>query len=184
MRETIVIQRTPDNADYFVNAGSTSQKGFEAKVSWEPYLKNSRVLSSLRLWSSYSLNNYNFKEYTNISIDYSGNLLTGVAPNVAVAGLDVILWRKFYINTTFSYVDHTPLNDANSEFASEYFLLGARAGYKALIKHKLPVEFFGGADNLLDKRYSLGNDLNAAAGRYYNVAAGRNFYLGIRMSFL
>ena len=184
LRETIVIQRTADGAEYFINAGETSQKGLEAKISWEPYLKNNRILSSFRLWSSYSLNNYHFKDYVNDSKDYSGNLLTGVAPNVAVAGIDIILWRKFYVNTTFNYVDHIPLNDANSEFASEYFLLGARAGYKALIKQKLRLEFFGGVDNLLDERYSLGNDLNAIGGRYYNVATGRNFYFGIRISFL
>lgn len=184
LRETIVIQRTPDGAEYFINAGETSQKGLEAKISWEPYLKSNKILSSFRLWSSYSLNNYHFKDYVNDSKDYSGNLLTGVAPNVAVAGIDIILWRNFYINTTFNYVDHIPLNDANSEFASEYFLLGARAGYKFLIRHKIPLEFFGGVDNLFDERYSLGNDLNAIGGRYYNVATGRNFFFGIRMSFL
>ena len=182
LKETIVIQRTPDNADYFINAGSTSQKGFEAKISWKPALSSSATLSSFRLWSSYSLNNYHFKDYVNDSKDYSGNLLTGVAPNVAVLGMDVVL-RKCYINMTSSYVDHIPLNDANSEFAAEYFLIGARVGYKDHIK-KFPFEIFGGADNLLDERYSLGNDLNAAAGRYYNVAQGRNFYFGIRLTLL
>ena len=36
--ETIVIQRTADGAEYFVNAGETSQRGLEAKVSWTPNL--------------------------------------------------------------------------------------------------------------------------------------------------
>lgn len=183
LMETIVIQRTPDGAEYFVNAGETSQKGVEAKISWEPYLKNNRILSSFRLWSSYSLNNYHFKDYVSDSKDYSGNLLTGVAPNVAVAGIDIRALRNFYINTTFNYVDHTPLNDANTEYASEYFLLGARMGYSGLLKKKHLYEIFWGADNLFDKRYSLGNDLNAAGGRYYNVATGRNFYFGIRFRF-
>jgi len=183
LRETIVIQRTSDGAEYFVNAGETSQKGLEAKVSWEPSFKNNRILSSFRLWSSYALNDYQFKDYVSDSKDYSGNLLTGVAPNVAVAGIDIILWRKFYINTTLNYVDHMPLNDANTDYASEYFLLGARVGYKGQLIKKYRYEIFGGVDNLLDQRYSLGNDLNAAAGRYYNVAAGRNFYFGIRLSF-
>ena len=107
--------------------------------------------------------------------------MTGVSPNVAVAGTDIMLLNKFYTNITLTYVDHAPLNDANSEFASEYFLMGARAGYKGQIK-RLPIEIFGGVDNLLDERYSLGNDLNAFGGRYYNVAAGRNFYFGIRIN--
>ena len=106
------------------------------------------------------------------------------APNVAVAGIDILAWRKFYTNITLNYVDHIPLNDANTEFASKYFLMGARAGYKTLIFQRLPSEIFGGADNILDQRYSLGNDLNAAGGRYYNVAAGRNFYFGIKINLL
>lgn len=181
LRETIVIQRTPDNADYFINAGKTSQKGFEAKVSWEPFLTNKSIVSSFRFWSSYSLNDYYFKDYINDAKDFSGKRLTGVSPNVAVAGTDIMLLNKFYTNITLTYVDHAPLNDANSEFASEYFLMGARAGYKGQIK-RLPIEIFGGVDNLLDERYSLGNDLNAFGGRYYNVAAGRNFYFGIRIN--
>ena len=194
LRETIVIQRISDGADYYINAGRTSQKGVEAKVSWEPYIKDKKILSSFRLWASYSLNNYLFKDYVNDTTDYSGNLLTGVAPNVAVAGMDILVLRKFYTNITLNYVDHTPLNDANTEFASEYFLFGARAGYKGQIKNRLPFEVFCGADNLLDERYSLGNDLNATGGlllkgrytnpRYYNVAAGRNFYFGIKINLL
>jgi iron complex outermembrane recepter protein len=184
LQETIVIQRTPDNADYYVNAGNTSQKGVEGKVSWEPYLKDKKILSSFRIWSSYSLNNYHFKEYVNDAKDYSGNLLTGVAPNVAVVGVDILAWQKFYTNVTLNYVDHTPLNDANTDFASEYLLVGARAGYRGQLLNKFPFELFGGADNLLDKRYSLGNDLNAIGGRYYNVAAGRNFYVGVKVNLL
>ncbi len=183
LNETIVIQRTPDGAEFFVNAGETSQKGLEAKISWEPNLQNNRILTSLRLWSSYSLNNYHFKDYVSDSKDYSGNLLTGVAPNIAIAGIDIRALKNFYINTTFNYVDHTPLNDANTEYASEYFLLGARMGYSGLLKKKHLYEIFWGADNLFDERYSLGNDLNAAGGRYYNVASGRNFYFGIRFRF-
>jgi iron complex outermembrane receptor protein len=36
-----------------------------------------------------------------------------------------------------------------------------------------------GVDNLLDTKYGLGNDLNAAGGRYYNAAPRRNYYLSL-----
>jgi iron complex outermembrane receptor protein len=36
-----------------------------------------------------------------------------------------------------------------------------------------------GADNLLDEVYSLGNDINAAANRFYNAAPRRNYYVGL-----
>ncbi len=178
--ETIVIQRTADGAEYFVNAGQTSQKGIETQVSWLPEM-NSRLFSAFKLWSSYTYNHYRFEEYVQDGNDYSGNRLTGVAPTIALIGADVTL-RKLYLNITASYTDAIPLNDANTEYASEYFLLGGRLGYKTSIGQKLAFEVFGGIDNALDKIYSLGNDLNAVGGRYYNAAAPRNFYVGLSIN--
>lgn len=175
--ETIVIQRTVDGAEYFINAGKTSQRGLEAKVAWTPAIA-SGVLTSLKIWGSYAYSHYRFKNYVNDDVDYSGNRLTGIAPTVGVVGVDATIW-KLYTNITGNYTDATPLNDANSEYASEYFLLGARVGFKTTIGQNCPIEIFTGVDNALDKKYSLGNDLNAVGGRYYNAAAGRNYYAGI-----
>lgn len=178
--ETIVIQRTPDGAEYFVNAGKTSQKGIEAKLSWLPNLQ-SKLISTFRLWSSYTYNHYRFVDYVQDGNDYSGNRLTGVAPTIALFGVDVTMW-KIYCNITTNYTDAIPLNDANTEYASEYFLFGGRLGYKSNIWNNVLIDVFGGIDNALDKTYSLGNDLNAVGGRYYNAAAGRNFYVGLSIN--
>ena len=45
------------------------------------------------------------------------------------------------------------------------------------------MEIFGSVDNIFNTKYSLGNDINAAAGRYYNAAPGINYYVGIGMHF-
>ncbi|HTE30094.1 MAG TPA: TonB-dependent receptor [Chryseolinea sp.] len=175
--ETIVIQRTADGAEFFVNAGETSQRGIEAKVAWSPVM-TSKTFSYFKLWSSYTYNHYRFTEYVQDAVDYSGNRLTGIAPTIAVIGVDISLW-KFYINLTGSYTDAIPLNDANTEYASAYTLLGARLGYKTNLSQTFPLDLFVGMDNALDETYSLGNDLNAIGGRYYNSAAGRNVYVGL-----
>ncbi|MBK8749045.1 MAG: TonB-dependent receptor [Saprospiraceae bacterium] len=39
----------------------------------------------------------------------------------------------------------------------------------------------GGVDNLLNARYSSGNDINALGGRYYNPAPGRNFVVSLKL---
>ncbi len=178
--ETIVIQRTSDGAEFFVNAGKTSQQGIEASLSWKPMLK-SDVVTALTLWSSYTYNHYRFKNYEQDGNDFSGKQLTGVAPTIALWGLDVTL-KKIYFNATANYTDALPLNDANTEYASEYFLLGGRIGFRSALNKNFLYEVFGGVDNVLDKRYSLGNDLNAIGGRYYNAAAPRNFYVGIKLN--
>jgi iron complex outermembrane receptor protein len=116
-------------------------------------------------------------------INYSGNKMTGVPSTLATIGLDLDLKKGFYFNATNSYTDHIPLNDANSEFASEYFLISLRAGHRKTWSDKIATEFFAGVNNLLDQKYSLGNDLNAPNGRYYNVASDRNFFLGVKLNF-
>ncbi len=180
LMETIVIQRTEDGAEYFVNAGETAQRGIEAKLSWVPKLRSS-VVSNLMVWSTYTYNHYRFEDYIQDGNEFSGNRLTGVAPTIAVMGVDIAI-KKVYFNITASYTDAIPLNDANSAYADEYFLLGSRVGYKANLAKNFPFEIFGGVDNALDERYSLGNDLNAIGGRYYNAAARRNFYVGVTLS--
>jgi len=178
--ETIVIQRTADGAEYFVNAGETSQRGLEAKFSWTP-TRTSGFITGFTLWSSYTYNHYRFEDYENDGNDYSGNRLTGVAPTIIIGGLDLSI-KKFYLNVTANYTDAIPLNDANTEYASEYFLLGGRLGYRSVLGKYFGLDIFAGIDNALDKRYSLGNDLNAVGGRYYNAAAPRNFYVGFKLT--
>lgn len=176
--ETIVVRRDMTGADYFVNAGATDQNGAEVLLNWQPALFTS-ALSTFKVWTSVTLNHYQFKDYEKDNVSFSGNDLTGVPNHVYTGGLDLALQTGIYWHVTINYTSSLPLNDANTAFAKSYTLLGSRLGYKTSSK-KLPIDIFAGADNLLDERYSLGNDLNAAGGRYYNAAARRNFYLGAR----
>ena len=178
--ETIVVRRDADGADYFVNAGATDQNGLELLLNWQPTISNS-ILSSFKLWSGITLNKYEFKDYIKDNVSYSGNQLTGTPKEVLTGGADLTFAKKFFLNLTVNYTSEIPLNDANSVYAKSYTILGAKAGYKSQLNKKVPFELFAGADNLLDETYSLGNDLNAAGGRYYNAAFGRNFYFGLKL---
>jgi iron complex outermembrane receptor protein len=179
--QTIVVQQQISGADYFVNAGGTTQRGLETMLAWIPDLAPSKFFSSFKSWVSYTLNRYKFKQYVKNGQDYSYNQLTGVSPNILVGGVDVQLARKFSANITLNYVDKIPLNDASSAFSSAYFLAGMRMGYQWRIGKTTPLDIFAGVDNATNRIYSLGNDLNAAGNRYYNATAGRNFYVGLKV---
>jgi iron complex outermembrane receptor protein len=178
LRETIVIRTDNNGADYFINAGTTSQKGIESTVAWTPTW-GTKKLGMFRLWMSYTFNDYHFLNYISGTKDFSGNMLTGVPPVVVVGGLDLMLKKGWYLNTVLNYTDHIAVNDANTEFAHDYKVLSARIGKRQDIWKFNGIEFFGGIDNALNQKYSLGNDLNAAGGRYYNAAPARNFYIGL-----
>jgi iron complex outermembrane receptor protein len=176
LSDAIVSQ---NNGEYFINAGNTSQKGLETFLAWQT-VNSSKV--QLRTWIAYTLTDYKFVNYSHDNIDYSGNKWTGTAPNTLVAGWDLNFAKHFYWNLTATYVDRIPLNDANSAYSSEYFLAGSRVGFKNQVREKSGLEIFLGVDNALDQKYSLGNDLNAQGGRYYNAATTRNFYFGIKLT--
>ncbi len=166
--------------EYFINAGNTSQKGLEAFLAWQS-AGWSGFISALRIWGSYTLTNYRFVNYAHDGVNYSGNKWTGTAPSTLVHGLDIYFLKNFYWNATASYVNRIPLNDANTAYSSAYFLVGSRIGFKNQIQKNTSMEIFAGIDNALDQKYSLGNDLNATVNRYYNAAAPRNFYFGIKI---
>jgi iron complex outermembrane receptor protein len=168
-----------NNGDHFINAGNTSQKGLETYLSWQT-AASSRP--QLRAWISYTLTNYRFVNYKPDTINnYSGKKWTGTAPNTLVCGFDINFLKSFYLNLTATYVDRIPVNDLNTFIASDYFLIGSRVGFRNQISSKVSMEIFTGVDNALDQRYSLGNDLNAMGNRYFNAAATRNFYFGIKI---
>ncbi len=182
LKQTIVVQADALGADYFINAGKTSQRGVEATFAWTPEWGRTK-LQQFRLWSSFTYNDYHFLDYSNSSGDFSGNRLTGVPPKVSVSGLDVMTKNGWYTNLTFQFTDRLPVNDANTAFAASYRLLSARVGKKLSFWKLKECDVYLGGDNLLDEKYSLGNDLNAAGGRYFNAAAPRNFYFGLTVPF-
>ncbi|MFT4023458.1 MAG: TonB-dependent receptor, partial [Flavihumibacter sp.] len=175
LRHAITQRRDAGGADYYENAGNTRQKGIELSLRY-PLLD----LPALRLqpWLSYNLYSFRYTSFKQLANDYSGNQIPGVARQQLNAGIDLRTATAQTLSVTWQYNDPVWLNDANTDKAAPYQLLGARIGSSLGRKWYA----FGGADNLLNTTYSLGNDINAAGGRYYNAAQGRNYYLGLRFS--
>ena len=57
------------------------------------------------------------------------------------------------------------------------------AAMRKILSKKISADVFAGADNLFNVRYSLGNDINATNGRFYNAAAGINYYGGVSLKY-
>jgi len=177
LRNTIVVKRDESGADYFFNSGNTLQNGLELMVSYRRPSPQS-WLSNFRPWISLTFNDYQFEDYIQNGQDFSGNRLTGTPDRYLVSGLDFNTRQGLYFNLTATYSDQIPLNDSNTVMAPEYYLFAVRTGYRGMIWGR-SVDIFLGSENISDRRYSLGNDLNATGGRYFNAAAGRSFFAGL-----
>ena len=183
LQNAIVRRTNAAGAEYFVNAGGTSQKGLEMTAEWLILNKPDGFLRQFRIWSSATFFHFIFTDYKVNTTDYSGNALTGVPPKVILAGFDLNIAHGLYWNTTFNYTSSLPLNDANDQYASDYRLWQSRLGWKLKCGDHFLADIFAGVDNAANELYSLGNDINAFGRRYYNPAANRNYYGGIRFVF-
>lgn len=183
LKNAIVVRRDNLGRDFFVNAGSTSQKGAEAYLSYQLTPVSSRFFNKSLVWVSSTLYNFEYTDFKKGAIDYSGKKLPSVPSQSWVAGLDLSLKMGLYSNITYNYTDKIALNDANTDYASSYQLLSIRAGWKKWVAEKIRLDVFVSGENLTDTRYSLGHDLNAAAGRYFNTAPGRTYIGGLSIEY-
>jgi len=182
LQNAIVRRTNSTGAEYFVNAGRTRQNGLEALLKYKLIDAGSRFITRWQVWSSYSYQPYRFTDYRQGSTDYTGNALTGVPRQIWVTGMDIEMQKRWYVNASFNVTGALPLTDANDVYADGYQLAQLKWGYRTKQQAK-QWDFFAGIDNLLNQRYSLGNDINALGKRYYNPAPGRNLFAGIRYRF-
>ncbi len=182
LKDAIVRRNDANGVAYYVNAGSTIQKGVEVWLNAHLINNNSHFITTLNVWNSFSYQPYRFDNYVVGTSVFSGNKLTGVPRTVNVSGVDIKTKHNWYTNITFNYTYSIPLNDANTVYASDYRLLQLKLG-KQILAGKTTINIFAGADNLLDQAYSLGNDINAAGSRFFNAAPTRSYYGGLKIEF-
>jgi iron complex outermembrane receptor protein len=182
LKNTIVQRRDAAGSDFYINAGSTKQHGIETYFSY-PIFSSSDKLKNGIVWLSHTWHNFHYKDFKQLNNDFSGNQLPSVAPHTISSGIDISMQNGLLATLSYYYSDKIPLNDANNEYANAYHLLGAKIGYQNTVKKKLEYKISVGAENLLDEKYSLGNDINGFGGRYYNAAPGRNFFASVSFHF-
>lgn len=184
LNNTIVQQSSPRGTVVFENSGSTNQYGMETMIEGV-FHSGSRLSQLWHLQLSHSMHLFYFDDYSKLSggevRDYSGNELTGV-PRHVLSGQ--VRWQPgdhFYLHAMVQAVGDIPLTDANNVYADAYQDVSAKIGYRFALENGMASELFFGVRNLLNQKYSLGNDLNAFGGRYYQPAAPRNYYAGVKV---
>jgi iron complex outermembrane receptor protein len=176
LNNAIDLQQNADGTTYYINAGGTKQPGFELYFSdWVIRQNNIHFIRGLQINASATIDHFSF--------DNTHNQLTGVPNQVLVGNVQVKLPEHLYVFGQYNYTAKMPLNDASTAYTPAYHLAETKAGWECLISHKTRLAIYVGAGNILNQKYSLGNDLNAVGSRYYNVAAPRNYYAGLKLTF-
>jgi len=182
MSRSIVRRLDTTGVEYFVNAGGTDQKGLELLLEWNVYRERdgTNLLRGLSLNTSYTLQHYSFVHYMVDNNDYSGNKVTGVPSHTLNAGAALEFGYGFAFRPLYQFISPMPLNDNNDVISGPVHLLQCNVT-KTFRDASRIRDISLAVNNMLNEKYSLGYDINAAGGRYYNTAPGRAFFLKINI---
>ncbi len=183
LQNTIVQRRTAGGGSEYTNAGNTAQKGIESGITI-PLLLNNSFIDRSSIWINYTYHDFEYKSFTKDTNNFSGKSLPGIAPHTLSTGYTITANNGLTATVSYLYSDEVPLNDANTVFAKSYHLLGVRIGFEKKFKKKLAAKLMLGGDNLLNETYSLGNDVNAFGGRYFNAAPQQNWHASLSLQWL
>lgn len=183
LNQAIVRRLNDDGEEYFINAGGTKQIGIEIQTATIFIRNDNGFLRRLKLSNGTSIYNFIFSDYVSGTTNYSGNDLTGVPDLTIVSGLEFLFPKRISLFIGHNFTSAIPLNDLNTENANPYQLVDLKVGWIYSLNRRTNLGINAGVNNLLNDKYSLGNDLNAAGGRYYNTAPFRNYFLTVIVNF-
>lgn len=196
MKGELIGQSIQQGITIYHNSGKTSHNGAELALSYQALSPESRgEITRLHPYVAVTYSDFKFLDYrvlnsnNEVISDYEGNELTGIAPWVVSAGIDIETKLGFYFYGSYFYNNRLPLNDANSAYNSSYHILNSKLGYKKQVTKSVELTIYGGLDNFLNQSYSSIVSLNAvgfggSAAPYFNPSPKRNAYGGVTFKYL
>ncbi|MCK8515822.1 TonB-dependent receptor [Methylonatrum kenyense] len=169
------IVNTGTDPNQYENAGRTRRSGVE--LGLEHFL-----MSRLSVSGAYTYSDFKFRDFEAQGENFRGNRLGGL-PRHAFFG--ELAWREpggSYAILDTLLVGRVYADNANNEKVAGYGLINARVGTVQRLGVS-ELETFVAVNNLLDKDYFSNVRVDAAGGRFFEPAPGRNAYAGVRARF-
>ena len=167
-KDEILLASSASGYRVFANSGDTTRKGVEFSL-------NSALPYGFGLYGNYS--------YIDAKFDTTGLKIPGVAENNAFGELS---WKydplKFKVSSEVVHAGKVYATADNSVSADSYTIYNMRAGFTQKIS-KLTVQEFASINNISDKTYATGVNIDAPYGRYYQIGAPRNYMIGVSASY-
>lgn len=184
IRDLLVSKRVDLDQFIGLNAGKTSHAGFEALLE---YRLLERSDFSLDAQISYTYSKHKFEDFLDGDLDFSGNDLTGSTPHQISSNLR-FTYAGLSCQIALFYQDKVPLRDDNSIYSEAYSVVNLNLIYKREWT-KWSLSISGGLNNIFDEHYASMYLINASsfggnAPRYYYPGLPRNFFGGLKISYL
>jgi iron complex outermembrane receptor protein len=172
----IVLQSNTGGRSVFQNAGRVQRRGAEA--SWHA------DWSSIAARMAYTLLDARFRQRyaSGASTVAQGNRLPGAAAHQLYAEVEVRPQAGTTAGFELRAQGKTYVDDINSDAAAGYAVVNLRAGQELRLGGTA-MQLFARIDNLFDRRYAGSVIVNESNGRYFEPAAGRRLFVGLRTLF-
>lgn len=164
--EDEIVTSTVNGRSTAQNAGKTRRNGLE--LAWEQ-----RHLQHLRTQVAATFLDARYRDGAN-----AGARLPGLAKSSLYASAGWVPPQGWRAGADWRALSRVMVNDANSDAAAGYGVLGLYTGYAARLGG-WQLEGFVRADNLLDKRYAGSVIVNEGNSRFFEPAPGRNWLVGL-----
>ena len=183
----IVSKRVAEDQFIGINAGSTNHRGIEYSLAWRDQFDILGFPITLEFENNGFFGRFLFSEFVSDGMDYSHMNLPGVPNYQVYSSFSIGLAKGFETYVEGRVVGKQYLTDQNDLEYPGYSLFDLGFTYQLpLSKHS--VRIFGGLQNLFDQSYASMLLVNAQsfggfAPRYYYPGAGRNYFIGARITF-
>lgn len=186
IKDLLVAKRVGDDQYVGANAGKTFHEGIEITLNHNWPINRFLALNS---YLAGSIGNYKFKEFIDSGNDFSGNKLTGVAPQKINAGITLNTNIGVYFSTDYQFVGEIQLNDANTAYSDSYTILNLKTGYRFEILRGLTSHISAGVNNVTNEKYAsliLPNAVPTgnSSQRYYYPGLPVNYYGAVSLNYL
>lgn len=175
-KDEIVLQSNIGGRSIYQNADRVHRRGAEA--SWQANWGSvtSRV--------AYTWLDARFRQgfTSGTSSIAAGNRLPGTPMHSLFTDLEYRPVAPLALGVEMRAEGKSYVNDLNSDAASGYAVVNLRAGYE-FKAGPAKWHLFGRIDNLLDRQYAGSVIVNDGNGRFFEPAAGRRFFVGLRSMF-
>jgi iron complex outermembrane receptor protein len=162
---------------FYRNAGESSRNGFELALDY-------RISERWRSTLAYTLNDFQFDDYTAAGTVLDGNENPGVPDNQLFLELAYSHPDGWYAIGDLLHVGEFYADDANSGPARvDAYQVASLRGGRQLSVGGVPLNAFVGVNNLFDEEYFSNVRINQSFNRFFEPAPGRHVYGGFSVRF-
>ncbi len=158
---------------FYRNAGKTLRTGLEMGINYQ-------ITEGLTAYYTQTFSNFKYDTYSVNTTSFDGKVLPGIPKTHGQLELRYSPTTGFFAIIQGRYVGKVQANDANTAAADAYAVLNIRVGYTFSIK-TCEIEPFLGINNLTNTDYIANVQINAQSNRYFEPAALRYFFGGLKL---